>query len=148
MTYINATSALAVATFAAFFSGCSTYTNAPRVDYPVTYQIPVGNTRVNADAGGQNLDVVARQRVAAVPGRRLYFRVASPVDVTMRIYLHDGAPAELLSEMNGVNFTSSVIPDTDELEFTFGVTAANSSGTVQFTLSDRPIPPAVAQIGR
>jgi hypothetical protein len=146
MKSIQSRCVLVVAVLGALVSGCAT-TNAPRVVYPVTYQIPVGNTRVTANTGGQNLDVVARQRVEVYPGRRIYFRVVAPVDVTMRVYTGDRASAELVSEMRGSVFAHALLPKTSELEFTFGVSDANTSGTVQFTLSDRPLRPDVARSG-
>jgi hypothetical protein len=130
---------------AGWLSGCATPApTVPKVAYPVTYQINVGNTEVSAPAGPQNLNVNATQQVTVQPGATLYYQVISPVAVTMYIYADgDGGSHALLGQMQGTSFTSSILPSTSSLEFAFAVAQANSSGTLQFTISDQPIAPAV-----
>ena len=127
-------------------SGCAT---TPRVNYPITYQINVGNSQVLSGYGPQNLNVNATQVVAVEPGKTFYYQVVSPLDVTVYVYEHPEAnERRLVSQMQGTAFTSSVVPNMDSLEFLFSVTKANTSGTIQFTISDRPIAPVVTPVTR
>lgn len=118
----------------------------PVVAYPVSYQVQVGNTQVSASDGPQNLNVSATQDVSVEPGKTLYYQVASPIDVTLSLYELPASTATStarVAQMQGTTFTSSITPTTSLVRFTFGVSQANSSGTLRFTLSDRPIAPAV-----
>lgn len=141
--WISCAGALALGLLA----GCSTPPPPrPVVVYPVTYDVPVGNTQVSAAAGPQNLNVSSTQQVTATVDRPLYYQIVSPVAVTVSIYERKAAdyPRVLVRELQGTAFTSSLTPATPALEFVFSVQQANSSGTLKFTLSDRPIAPAVA----
>jgi hypothetical protein len=113
----------------------------PVVAYPVSYQVPIGNAQVTANDGPQNLNVSASQDVSVEPGKTLYYQVVSPVDVTVSVSRKPGATETTtrLAQMQGTTFTSSIVPDTSALRFTFTAAQANSSGTLKFTLSDRPI---------
>ncbi|MET0262180.1 MAG: hypothetical protein ABW223_04730 [Rariglobus sp.] len=131
------------------FAGCASTPSAPPrpvVVYPVTYDVPVGNTQVNASAGPQNLNVSSTQQVTAVAGEPLYYQIVSPVAVTVSIYGRESSDQNrvLVREFQGTSFTSSLTPSVKNLEFVFSVQQSNSSGTLKFTLSDRPIAPAVA----
>jgi hypothetical protein len=127
-------------------AGCSTPERRPVVVYPVTYDIPVGNTQVSASAGAQNLNVSATQQVTARVGEPLYYQIVSPVPVTVSIYERRAdmpEPRMLVRELQGTNFTSSLTPSERLLEFVFSVKDSNSNGTLKFTISDRPLAPAV-----
>ncbi len=129
-----------------FFAGCATPPPPrPVVVYPITYDVPVGSTQVSATAGPQNLDVSSTQQVTAKVGEPLYYQVVSPVAVTVSIYYREAAdqPRVLLREMQGTAFTSSITPSVPVLQFVFSAQQANSNGTLKFTLSDKPIAPAV-----
>lgn len=132
----------------AFLSGCSSAPSAPPrpvVVYPVTYDVPVGNTQVSSSAGPQNLNVSSTQQVTAVVGAPLYYQIASPVAVTVSVYERRSSDSGrlLVKEFQGTSFTASLIPGVSNLEFVFSVVQSNSAGTLKFTLSDRPIAPAV-----
>lgn len=121
-------------------AGCATTADVPQVDYPVSYNVQVGNTQVATSAGGQNLNVAATQQVEVEPGEPLYYRIASPVDVTVTVYeLTPAGQRSMLGQMRGTRFTTSVMPSTGMVEFSFAASQPNSSGTLQFTLSDEPI---------
>lgn len=117
----------------------------PVVAYPVSYQVQIGNTQVTANDGPQNLNVSATQDVSVEPGKTLYYQVVSPIDVTLSLYElpYTNSPSTRLAQTQGTTFTSSITPTTSAVRFTFSATQANSSGTLRFTLSDRPIAPAV-----
>jgi hypothetical protein len=118
----------------------------PVVAYPVSYQVQVGNTQVSANDGPQNLNVSATQDVSVEPGKTLYYQVVSPIDVTLSLSelpLSNSTTSSRIAQMQGTTFTSSITPTTSAIRFTFAATTANSSGTLRFTLSDRPIAPAV-----
>lgn len=134
------------AAIAGLLAGCSTPAHRPVVVYPVTYDVPVGNTQVSASAGPQNLNVSSTQQVTAVVGQPLYYQITSPVAVTVSIYERTSSSEMgrvLLREMQGTAFTSSLTPSSASLEFVFSVKESNSAGTLKFTLSDRPLAPAV-----
>jgi hypothetical protein len=128
-----------------FAAGCATTPPRPVVQYPVTYDVPVGNTQVISSGGPQNLNVSSTQQVTAEVGKPLYYQIVSPVAVTVSVYERSSAqPGRVvLREMQGTSFTSSVTPTVPALEFVFSVQESNSSGTLKFTLSDRPIAPAI-----
>ena len=132
---------------AGFFAGCATPPPPrPVVVYPVTYDVPVGNTQVTSSAGDQNLNVSATQQVTAEAGEALYYQIVSPVAVTVSIYERRSPDSGrgLVKEFQGAAFTSSITPVAKSLEFVFSVQESNSSGTLKFTLSDRPIAPGVS----
>lgn len=121
-------------------AGCASEPDAPRIQYPVTYHVQVGNTRVTSDYGPQNLTTQAMQQVAVEAGRPMYYQVVSPFDVTVQIY--EAASSNVkkqVSQMQGTTFTAMITPQTPTLEFTFTPSHTNSGGDVQFTLSDQPI---------
>jgi hypothetical protein len=125
---------------AVWLAGCATTADVPRVSYPVTYNIQVGNTQVATSAGGQNLNIAPTQQVEVVPREPLYYRVDSPVDVTVSVFeIGRSGERSLLGQMRGTSFTTSVMPTSSQVEFSFSASQPNSSGTVQFTLSDEPI---------
>jgi hypothetical protein len=130
-----------------FAAGCATTPPRPVVHYPVTYDVPVGNTQVNSSAGPQNLNVSSTQQVTADVGEPLYYQIVSPVAVTVSVYERRSTDSGrmLLKEMQGTSFTSSITPAVSALEFVFSVQESNSSGTLKFTLSDRPIAPGTDQ---
>jgi hypothetical protein len=126
---------------AVFLGGCST-PPSPHAAYPAAYSIQVDNTQARSDTGPQNLSMSPTQDVAVVSGERLYYRVVSPVDVTVYFYETAGQGERVfLGQMQGRAFVSSVRPSTSTLEFVFVATQPNSSATLKFTLSDRPIAP-------
>ncbi|MDF3056339.1 MAG: hypothetical protein K0R17_554 [Rariglobus sp.] len=127
-------------------AGCTTpVERRPVVHYPVTYDVPVGNTQVSASTGPQNLNVSSTQQVTADVGDRLYYQIVSPVPVTVSIYERKSANygRVLLREFQGTTFTDSIVPSDPNLEFVFSALQSNSAGTLKFTLSDRPLAPAV-----
>ena len=120
----------------------------PVVAYPVSFQVPVGNTQVSATDGPQNLNVSANQDVSVEPGKTIYYQVVSPVDVVLSIYELSSnnistVSSTRLTQMQGNSFTASITPAVHALRFSFTAAQANSSGTARFTISDRPIAPAV-----
>ena len=120
----------------------------PLVAYPVTYEIPVGNTQVRANTGAQNLQISPHQDVSVIPGRTLYYQVVSPIDVVVSVYelssTNPPTAATRLTHSQGTNFTASLTPSTSALRFSFAAAQANTSGTARFTLSDTPLAPSVA----
>lgn len=130
------------------FAGCASTPPPPSIVYPVTYQIQVGNTQVTSVNGPQNTNIAASQIAAVVPGAPLYYQVVSPVIVVVtayeRAYPNDPASRRQIGQMQGTTFTSSIVPTTATMEFTFAVAQTNSSGVLQFTLSDHPIAPVTA----
>lgn len=135
---------IALFSFAAvlFMAGCASEPSAPRIKYPVTYQVQVGNTRVTSDYGPQNLTTQATQQVAVEPGRPMYYQVISPFDVAVTVS-EASSPGmkKQVSQMQGTTFTAMITPQTPMVEFAFAPTHTNSGGTLQFTLSDQPISP-------
>ena len=132
---------IAFAGLALVFAGCAT-SNLPRVTYPVTYQIHLGNTQVSSAYGPQNLNVNATQDVTAGAGEPLYYRVNSPVPVNVYVYAENSAGTyAYLGQNQGNLFDASVTPPSSSVRFVFSVAEANTSGVLQFTISDEPIPP-------
>jgi hypothetical protein len=118
----------------------------PVVAYPVTYDVPVGNTRVKASTGPQDLNVSSTQQVTAKVGEALYYQIVSPVPVTVSVYERTNADQTrvLMREFQGTSFTDSIVPSNPNLEFVFAAQQANTGGTLKFTLSDRPLAPSIA----
>ena len=128
-------------------AGCTTM-SLPKVTYPVTYQIQLGNTQVRSDYGPQNLNVKATQDVTVSPDQPLYYQVGSPVEAVVYVYeLGPQNERTLLGQNQGTSFSAYVLPRTETLEFAFSVAQANSSGVLQFTISDQPIAAAVPPTG-
>jgi hypothetical protein len=119
-------------------AGCDT---VPTVQYPITYQVPIGNSTVTSAYGPQNLNVSGQQTVPAIPGQPLYFQIVSPVDLTL--YAFDqtgpGPGGPVLNHSVGSYFNSPVIPTGSNVEFVFSAAQQGTGGTVQFTVSDHPI---------
>ena len=111
------------------------------VSYPITYRLPIGNSQVTSAYGPQNLNVNATQDVSVQPGTNLYYQVVAPVN--LQFYVFDktgpGPGGTMLGQMQGSNFSSSVVSQTGVIEFVFSAAQANTGGTVSFTVSDRPI---------
>lgn len=121
-------------------AGCASNPSRPMVSYPVTYQIQVGNSQVSAAGDAQNLNVVANQQVEVMAGRPLYVNVDSPVVVDFKIYEVRGDTVRLLTKMEGTQFGTSFTSNTSVARFEFAAARPNSSGMLQFTISDEPIP--------
>ncbi len=123
-----------------FMAGCASEPAAPRIKYPITYQVQVGNTRVSSDYGPQNLTTQATQQVAVEAGRPMYYQVISPFDVAVTV-TESASPGmkTQVSQMQGTIFTAMITPQTPMVEFSFAPAHTNTGGTMQFTLSDQPI---------
>jgi hypothetical protein len=122
-------------------------------NYPITYQVPIGNSTVSNAYGPQNLNVSGVQDVPAQPGVQLFYQASAPV--TLTFYAFDktgpGPGGPVLNQSQGQFFNGSVTPTSSTVEFVFSVAQANTGGTVQFTVSNRPIPsnvPAMAPSGQ
>lgn len=128
---------------AALLSGCAgSGPTLPEIHYPVTYQVPVGAETPSSDYGPQHLTVNATQDVTVRPGTPIYFTISSPVAVRAFVYEKSG-PSEngsLLTQLSGTDLASSLTPQTSLLEFSFQPLRRDAKGTLQFTLSDQPIP--------
>ncbi len=120
-------------------AGCQTTASAPQVDYPASYDIQVGTTAATTDEAGPKSGRTATQQVQVVPHELLYYRVDSPVDVIVSVYENRNGDHVLLGQMRGTSFTTSVMPSTGNVEFSFAPSTVNRTGTVRFTLSDSPI---------
>jgi len=130
-------------------AGCD---SVPSVNYPLTYQVPIGNSQVSNAYGPQNLNVSGVQDVPAQPGVPLYYQASAPV--TLSFYAFDktgpGPGGPILNQSQGQFFNGSVTPTSGTVEFVFSVAQTNTGGTVQFTVSNQPIPsnlPAIAPAG-
>lgn len=137
---MKSTLALACLAAALLLGACASESSAPRINYPVTYSVQVGNTRVTSDYGPQNLNTQAVQQVAVEPGRPLYYEVVSPFEVSVQVS-ESASPGvkEQISQMQGTTFTAMITPKTPTVEFVFAAAHTNSGGALQFTLSDQPI---------
>ena len=132
---------LAATAAALFLAGCNT---AP--DYPVTYQIPIGySPQVTSVYGVENLNVGAVRDLPVVPGVPMYYQIASPVNLAVYVFdkTGSGPGGVLLRQMQGTNSISSATATSKTLEFVFSADAYKG-GTVQLTVSDRPLAPAAA----
>lgn len=123
-------------------AGCASEPATPRIKYPVTYSVQVGNTRVASDYGPQNLTTQAVQQVSVDAGRPLYYQVVSPFEVNVTVS-ESASPGvkKQVSQMQGTTFTAMITPETPLVEFSFTPAHTNSGGTLQFTLSDQAITP-------
>ena len=124
---------------AGLVAGCQTTASAPKLDYPASYDIQVGTTGAAAAEPGSKNGRAATQQVQVVPHELLYYRVDSPVDVIVSVYEDRNGDHVLLGQMRGTSFTTSVMPSTGKVEFSFAPSAVSRTGTVRFTLSDSPI---------
>jgi len=127
-----------------FLAGCDTTPN-----YPVTYQIPIGYSQVSTVYGLQNLNVSATHDSSVTPGVALYYQVSSPVTLTLYVFdkTGTGPGGVLLNQTQGTNITSSATATSDTLEFVFSTAQPYTGGTVQLTVSDRPLPPTATTMG-
>jgi hypothetical protein len=120
------------------FAGCE---SVP-VNYPLNYQVPIGNSTVSNAYGPQNLNVSGVQDVPATPGQPLYYNATAPVNLTF--YAFDktgpGPGGPQLNQSQGTYFNGSVTPTSSTVEFVFSVAQANTGGTVMFTVSNHPLP--------
>lgn len=125
---------------ALLLAGCET----PSVQYPITYQVPIGNSTVTSAYGPQNLNVSGVQDAPAVPGEPLFYQIVSPVNLTLYVFdktgVNPGGPQ--LATAQGTFFNMSVTPTGNTVEFVFSAAQQGTGGTVQFTVSDHPIPSA------
>jgi len=123
-------------------AGCD---STPSVTYPITYQVPIGNSQVSNAYGPQNLNVSGVQDVPAQPGVPLYYQASAPV--TLSFYAFDktgpGPGGPTLNQSQGQFFNGSVTPTSSTVEFVFSVAQMNTGGTVQFTVSNHQIPTSV-----
>jgi hypothetical protein len=133
---------LLFAVFAVCFAGCaSDIASAPRIKYPVTYTVQLGNTQVRSDYGPQNMNTQATQQVAVEVGKPLYFRVDAPFDVNVQVSEVSGGSSRQVSQLEGRRFNGMLTPDAPNLEFSFRAARPNTGGPLQFTLSDQPLQP-------
>lgn len=124
------------------FGGCSSGVQPllPALHNPVTYQVPVGHvtpTRGQPSYG-------ATQDVVVEPGQPVYYRITSPVAVSVYYYEKTGAApnGNLLGHLSvpaGRPVSARIVPATSTLEFLFTPAATAARGDLQFTLSDRPL---------
>ena len=124
---------------AAFLSGCASPAPVAGVEYPATYSIRLAE---RSDGGGSAAPSTRlTQEVRVVPRELLYYRLSSPVDVTVSVYEFDAqGQRTLLGQMRGTSFTTSVMPTNSRVEFDVRLSAQPAtSGLVQFTVSDQPI---------
>lgn len=135
--FITPLAALAVC----FFAGCATTS----VQYPITYQVPIGNSTVTSAYGPQNLNVSGVQDAPAIPGEPLYYQIVSPVNLSLYIFdkTGPGPGGPRLAQSQGTFFNTSVTPTGNTVEFVFSAAQQGTGGTVQFTVSDHPIPSAM-----
>jgi len=119
------------------------------INYPITYQVPIGNSQVSNAYGPQNLNVSGVQDVPAQPGVPLYYQASAPV--TLTFYAFDktgpGPGGPTLNQSQGQFFNGSVTPTSSTVEFVFSVAQMNTGGTVQFTVSNRQIPAPASTMG-
>jgi hypothetical protein len=138
---------LCVVVIISLLAGCSAppAEKRPVVAYPITYDVPVGNTQVKASTGPQDLNISSTQQVTAEVGEALYYQIVSPVPVTVSVYERTNANQArvLMREFQGTSFTDAIVPSNPNLEFVFAAQQANTGGTLKFTLSDRPLAPAL-----
>jgi len=124
----------------AFFAGCASEPTAVRVQYPVTYNVQVGQTKAVSDYGPQTLSNQAVQQLTVEVGRPLYYSVSADFEVLVTVS-EVPSPDERrqVSQMQGKEFTTQITPETSTLVVTFTAAKPNSGGNVKFTLSDQPI---------
>jgi hypothetical protein len=135
---------LAAGAAAALLAGCE---SSP--DYPITYQIPIGYSTVTSAYGLQNLNVSATHDSAVQPGVPMYYQVTSPVNLTLYVFdkTGPGTGGVLLNQTQGTSITSMATATSDTLEFVFSASQPYTAGTVQLTISDRPLPPVATALG-
>ena len=144
ISFLALTACLAAGAAVAFLAGCE---SAP--DYPITYQIPIGYSQVTSVYGLQNLNVSATHDSAVQPGVPMYYQIASPVNMTVYVFDKNGPGpgGVLLNQTQGTSITSMATARSDTLEFVFSASQPYTAGTVQLTISDRPLPPVAPVLG-
>jgi hypothetical protein len=119
-------------------AGCASMPPPPRLAQPAAYELdfPVAAAGVESARG---LEVT---QTVTVPARELlYYRVDSPVEVTVSVY--EGNPARgrtLLGQMRGNRFTTSVMPSTTQVEFHVSTTPPLPNLPVRLHVANTPIP--------
>lgn len=109
-------------------------------EYPMSYQVPLGPAQVTSAYGPINLSVNGTQDVPAVAGQQLYFQVLSPTPIVLYAFDKDGTtPGATLSQMQGTSFYTSVVPTGDDVQFVISAAQPVTGGSVQLTVSDRPM---------
>lgn len=133
---------LATLALAGGLGGCSSGVQPllPAIHNPVTYQVPVGHA---ASAPGSPA-YGATQDVVVEPGQPVYYRITSPVPVSVYFYEKTGVSpnGNLLGHVSvpaGEPVSARIVPATSTLEFLFKPAEASARGDLQFTLSDRPL---------
>ncbi len=123
---------------ALFLAGCNT-----TPEYPATTQIPIGySPQITSAFGVANLNVCATHDLTVKPGVPMYFQVVSPVNMTVYVFDRTGTGPGgiLLRQLEGTNSISSATATSTTLEFVFS-SEPYQGGTVQLTVSDRPLGP-------
>lgn len=122
--------------------GCSSGVQPllPALHNPVTYQVPVGH----APASPGSPSYGATQDVVVEPGQPVYYRITSPVPVSVYFYEKTGVSpnGNLLGHISvpaGQPVSAKIVPATTTLEFLFKPAAPDARGSLQFTLSDQPL---------
>jgi hypothetical protein len=79
----------------------------------------------------------------------MFYQVASPVPLTLYVFdkTGPGPGGALLNQTQGTNITSSATASSNTLEFVFSTAQAYTNGTVQLTISDRPLPATATPMG-
>ena len=140
----NLLALLAVGAAAALFAGCA---EAPTA-YPVSYQIPIGYSQVPTAYGTQSINVSATHDSIVTPGVPMYYQVISPVPLTLYVFdkTGPGPGGALLNQTQGTIISATATATSSTLEFVFSTVQPYTGGTVQFTISDHPLPPVTTDV--
>lgn len=124
---------------AALATGCaSTPPSPPRLAMPSVYQIKLPAAAPAGATPDSTKELT--QAVRVPPHELLYYRVDSPVDVTVSVFeVRRDATRTLLGQMRGTSFTTSVMPTTPDVEFAFTPAPAKGEGAVHFAVANAPI---------
>jgi hypothetical protein len=135
--------ATALSSIVIWCAGCASTTPPPRLAQPAAYELdfPV------AAAGGESTRGLEVTQTVTVPARELlYYRVDSPVEVTVSVYEGNSARGRtLLGQMRGNRFTTSVMPTTTRVEFHVSTTPPVPEVPVRLHVANTPIPVAAAK---
>jgi hypothetical protein len=136
---------LAASAAAALFAGCADTTTSP---YPVSYQIPIGYSQAPTAYGTQSINVSATHDSTVTPGVPMYFQVNSPVPLTLYVFdkTGPGPGGNLLNQTQGTVISATATATSSTLEFVFSTAQPYTGGTVQFTISDHPLPPVTTDV--
>jgi hypothetical protein len=79
----------------------------------------------------------------------MFYQVSSPVPLTLYVFdkTGPGPGGVLLNQTQGTNITASATATSNVLEFVFSTAQAYTNGTVQLTVSDRPLPATATPLG-